>query len=227
PRRINIVAHNALLFAYARGATRVSRAILGAAVREREGRGLVVHRRRRAARSVATAGAALAVAGTLAWEARERALRSEPAPPSAAAAMRDGRVVPPEAAPPVAAPPAPAARPPETREARAPSAGPARPAGPAAGPAVTAALPTDEPGARPPPPRGGDGEAAPAPEVAIRIPPGATLSALAHELYGAHDPALLERIRRANPQIEDVGRIIAGDTLRFPAAPVGERKHKP
>lgn len=41
PRRINILCHNALLFTYGRGLTRVPRSLARMAVREREGRGLV------------------------------------------------------------------------------------------------------------------------------------------------------------------------------------------
>jgi general secretion pathway protein A len=41
PRRINILCHNALLFAYGRGLTRVPTSLARMAVREREGRGLV------------------------------------------------------------------------------------------------------------------------------------------------------------------------------------------
>jgi|AMFO01.1.fsa_nt_gi Type II secretory pathway, component ExeA (predicted ATPase) len=41
PRRINILCHNALLFAYGRGMHRVTRSVMAAAAREREGGGLV------------------------------------------------------------------------------------------------------------------------------------------------------------------------------------------
>ena len=41
PRRINILCHNALLFAYGRGMHRVTRRVMAAAAREREGGGLV------------------------------------------------------------------------------------------------------------------------------------------------------------------------------------------
>jgi type II secretory pathway predicted ATPase ExeA len=46
PRRINILCHNALLFTYGRDERRVSRSVVRAAVREREGRGLVALGRR-------------------------------------------------------------------------------------------------------------------------------------------------------------------------------------
>jgi general secretion pathway protein A len=55
PRRINILCHNALLFTYGRGAQRVGRSMVRAAVREREGRGLVTLRSRSPGTSAAPA----------------------------------------------------------------------------------------------------------------------------------------------------------------------------
>ena len=48
------------------------------------------------------------------------------------------------------------------------------------------------------------------------VKPGETLTALVQEVYGELTPALLEGVRRANPQIQDVNVILYGDTLRFP-----------
>jgi general secretion pathway protein A len=48
------------------------------------------------------------------------------------------------------------------------------------------------------------------------VEPGETLTELVRAVYGALTPGLLEGVRRANPQIQDVNVILYGDTLRFP-----------
>jgi general secretion pathway protein A len=50
----------------------------------------------------------------------------------------------------------------------------------------------------------------------VRVPRGTTLRALVREVYGDDNPDLMARIKNANPQIVNADRILAGDTLRFP-----------
>ncbi len=47
---------------------------------------------------------------------------------------------------------------------------------------------------------------------------GDTLNKLMMEVYGFNDRRLIESIRQANPHIQDVNKIWAGDTVRFPPA---------
>jgi general secretion pathway protein A len=217
PRRINIICHTALLFAYGRGAKQVTRTLVRAAVREREGRGLVTVGARERGRAMASAsasrpdgrwvavGTAAAVAIAVGWGSANLRLPSTPAP-----------VLPPPADP--RAPEAPRAAAPEAQraedvaslardgvvsgEAALEAAAPA----PAQRPTAQAA---DRPDARQAENR------APAYRE-INIPHGTSLISLAREFYGYEDPELLNRIKTANPKIVDVDRIIAGETLRLP-----------
>lgn len=71
---------------------------------------------------------------------------------------------------------------------------------------------------------GGDPQRPPVPVVAppateslVHIPRGATLESLARAYYGSATPELIDRIRSANPQVRNPDHILAGDLLRLPA----------
>jgi nucleoid-associated protein YgaU len=66
------------------------------------------------------------------------------------------------------------------------------------------------------PPAPADAAAA-AVEHTMRVPAGASLEALAREVYGVVDAHVIRRIQSANPQVTDPNHILAGDLLRFPA----------
>jgi phage tail protein X len=55
----------------------------------------------------------------------------------------------------------------------------------------------------------------------VQVPRGAGLRALARQVYGDDSAEILARIQRANPQIADVDRLLAGDVLQFPEPPAG------
>ncbi|WP_142847821.1 AAA family ATPase [Telmatospirillum sp. J64-1] len=58
-------------------------------------------------------------------------------------------------------------------------------------------------------------------ETVLRVvEPGDTLSGLMVEIYGRWDRPLLEMVRNRNPQIINVDRLIVGQVLRFPPAPM-------
>lgn len=217
PRRMNIICHNALLFAYGEDAPRVGWSHVRAAVRERAGRGLVtMHRAAALTSNIALApwvAAATVLLATLAAVAvnldhgrrtgvapdRNAADPEPAAAQSAALQVRDPRD--PEEPMPVgeaAAEPAPVA-----------DAGP-----PALGPGVSgigveatrqsgstgkSTAPVDGPSFR-----------------FVRVAPGATLASLAKEIYGVATPQVISRLQLANPQLVDADHIRAGDRLRFP-----------
>jgi len=55
--------------------------------------------------------------------------------------------------------------------------------------------------------------------LALTVPPGATLTDLVRGVYGRKakpSPALMQEIRRLNPQLANPDRIVAGAALRFP-----------
>jgi general secretion pathway protein A len=219
PRRLNILCHSALLFAYGRGASRVSFREARAAIREKQGRGLVTiapRRRFTASHSaptdiqpwrIAAAGAA-GVAFALGWGSGYIGGRSGSDVPVSAPA----RIVHPNEA------------------SAAPTEGDAGKAS-VAPPAVADApspVPTPAPESRvqvEPIHAGGDtvvaAASAPAPEAAafreIVVPRGTSLSALTHQYYGEGGSRLMKRIRELNPQIRNVDEIFAGDRLRLPA----------
>lgn len=222
PRRLNILCHSAMLFAYGRGATRVSFREARAAVREKQGRGLVTIIPRR--RFIATPGtvseaqpwriaaaAAAGIAFVLGYGGGYIGGRSDsdtppPAAPrimqmnEAAAAASTGDA-------PAAAPMAPIAPQVETVEAPSPAPSPERKASTEL-PAQVAVATTD------------------ADHAAFReivVPRGTSLSALAHQYYGDGSTKLMKRIRQLNPQIVDVDHIFAGDRLRLPPLEETER----
>jgi hypothetical protein len=209
-----------MLFAYGRGASRVSFREARAAIREKQGSGLVTisSRRRFVTKDsgssdiqpwrIAAAGAA-GVAFALGWgsgyiggHSGADAPVSAPArmvhPNEASAAPTDGDAPkPPVTAPNVAAADAPSPIPTPGPEARV-EVEPIR---------DVAAAVTDPP--------------QPAPEAAafreIVVPRGTSLSALTHQYYGEGSSKVIDRIRALNPQIVNVNQIFAGDRLRLPA----------
>jgi general secretion pathway protein A len=238
PRRLNIICHSAMLFAYGRGSSQVSLREAYAANREKQGRGLVTigPRRRFADRGgmsdihpwrIAAAGAA-GVAFALGWGSGYIGGRSATeAPPSAAqpivhvneAAAAPSTAEAPKPAP--IAPVAPVARPIEAVEQHpTPLPSPAAVMG-AAEPLAAAVMGAAEPlaavAADSPPPI--EAPRAPA-EPGFReivVPHGTSLSALTHQYYGTGAPRIIQRIRDLNPKIVDIDEIFAGDTLRLPA----------
>ncbi|MCC6849205.1 MAG: AAA family ATPase [Deltaproteobacteria bacterium] len=218
PRRLNILCHSAMLFAYGRGAARVSFREARAAVREKQGRGLVtINPRRRFVSASSTpsdaqpwriaAAAAAGIAFVLGYGGGYIGGRSDPDAPLAAPTriirMNEAAAAPSNgdgalAAPAVEAPKA------ETVEAPTPGPSPER--------AVEQAVATVA-------------EPAPAPPEfrEIVVPRGTSLSALAQQYYGEGGPKLMQRIRDLNPQILDADHIYAGDRLRLPAVDETDR----
>jgi len=185
PRRINILADTACLFAYGRGAARVRLRAVVAAMRER--------RALAAARDVPRVAPALAMALSLVVAGTWQLMARRPGPAPAAAGAPAVRR--PAAAPPFGGRGASAER---ATSGTGASSGTAAPA---------AAAPAD--GAW----------------VEVRVARGDTLNRIARTLYGRplYEPdgsELRERIKRGNPQLTDVDRIRAGETLRVPAPTV-------
>jgi general secretion pathway protein A len=230
PRRLNIICHNAMLFAYGRGASRISLREARAAIREKQGRGLVTiaPRPRFVADQsepfdsrpwrVAAAGAA-AIAFALGWGSGYIGGRSgADAPP-----VSPGSIVHPNeaaAAPGNAEVPQPVPAAPEAALADAPSPAPS----------PVAELEDDEPGHEAEPIVATVAPATAAPEPAgfreIVVPRGTSLSTLTQQYYGERNPQILKRIRDLNPQIVDVDQIFAGDTLKLPALEEVDRPHE-
>lgn len=225
PRRLNILCHSAMLFAYGRGSRRVLFREARAAIREKHGRGLVTigPRRRfvtdRSATTsepptwrIAAAGAA-GVAFALGWGGGYIGGRPMPDAPASSAGrivqMNEASAAPaaveaPKAPPVAVAPPVRAAE-------QHPTPGPS--------PAVHGDAVTPQPVE--PVAAVTNVEAAPPEQGAARfreivVPRGTSLSALTHQYYGMGSPRLMQRIRDLNPSIRDVNEIFAGDTLRLP-----------
>ena len=224
PRRLNILCHSAMLFAYGRGASRVSFREARAAIREKQGRGLVTiaPRRRFVAKEsassdiqpwhIAAAGAA-GFAFALTWASGYIGGRSgTDAPVSAPVGMVHPNEA--SAAPTENEAPKPRVVPPNVSAADVPSPVPT-PAPEArvevepiqaVAAAIVPAAPPAEPAA----------EAAAFREIVV--PRGTSLSALAHQYYGdGSNSKLMKRIRDLNPQIVNVNEIFAGDRLRLPS----------
>jgi hypothetical protein len=221
-----------MLFAFGRGASQVSFREARAAIREKQGRGLVTIGPRR--RFVATPGmtaesvhpwriaaaAAAGVAFALGWGSGYIGARSgsdtPPTAPTRMMQMNEASAAPTAneaAAPPVA---------PRIETVVAPSPAPS----PAAAPEAhdeAAERRADEVVASVP-------SVPAAPERAefreIVVPRGTSLSTLAHQYYGEGGPKLLKRIRDLNPQIVDVDQIFAGDRLKLPALDEPDRPHE-
>ena len=217
PRRINILCHTAMLFAYGRGEQLVTFPMARAAAREKEGRGLV------------TLGHGFRPAATPAADA-QTAPRFRPAWAVAGFAagilvmvglgVLDGRTSPRDA---VSAPPA---QPLADESAEALQRERADKRLNEAIETLTAVIAAQQkagaeapvvvtPNAQDPPPPSVE----PQSYKEIRVRRGTTLRALVKEVYGQDKPDLIDRIKTANPQIVNADRIIAGDTLRFPDSP--------
>lgn len=211
PRRLNILCHSAMLFAYGRGVRRVSWREARAAIREKQGRGLVTigPRRRFVAAPDApseaqpwriVAAAAAGIAFVLGYGSGYLGGHSDPDTPPATPTrimhMNEAAAAAPSRDIAVAAAPA------ET------DAAVATPATVAAAPEPVAAVAAT---------------ASPEPLHEIIVPRGTSLTALAQQYYGDGSPKLLSRIRELNPQIVDVNHIYAGDRLRLPAVDATDR----
>jgi len=237
PRRLNILCHSAMLFASGRGSSRVSFREARAAIREKQGRGLVTVGPLR--RFVANAGTtsemhpwriiaagAAGVAFALGWGSGYIGGRSG----SEAPQTTPGRIMHLDEA----------AAAPTTTEP--PSVAPALAPAPAAVPAPKVE-PLAEPAPAPAPSHAPEAAAEPvpsAPEVVasapiapehpeyreIVVPHGTTLSELTQQYYGSGNSKLLSRIRDLNPQIVNVNHIFAGDHLKLPTVEESERRHE-
>lgn len=195
PRRINVLCHNALLFAYGRDLPRADAKVMKQAVREREGRDLV---RLYAAPVARVAQPQHRAAWGLRWLL---ALAGT----AACGALLLGLFVP---------------RPARTTHRPVPDTTPAATsaAAPATLPAVRAPDRPAAPAVTPPPepvagrlPEG-DGDGA----RTLAVERGQTLSSLILDLYGRYDVRLLAEVLAENPQIRDPDLIEQGDRLRFP-----------
>lgn len=238
PRRINILCHNALLFAYGRGEARVTLSCARAAVEARAalmelpdlsataGPETAAAPRRRLA--IAGAAAAVAVAalvgGWLSTDGWRAPPVSPPAPLAAPAAV-------PAAPPPVVvalpesgvAQPASAVPPADVAETTTPvvaAAGSGQlvvdEAPPVVDGAAVVAAPLAPEPTGPAAPDASEEDAAPSGERLVRVEPGQTLAALVRAAYGDVTADLIRRVQQANPKIVDRDHILAGDMLRFP-----------
>jgi general secretion pathway protein A len=229
PRRLNIITHSALLFAYGRGASRVTFREARAAIREKQGRGLVTigPRRRVMTEPSATllrpwrlAAATAAGMGLIAigWGSSNLAARSAALPEPVAKADRVVSAAEPAAVAPIAAPvaneaPAAAPEPAPEPEAMVP---------PSVAVATAENVADDEHPAS---------AAAPATPTSpsyrqIVVPRGTSLLVLAQQFYGEYNSQLIKRIRELNPQIVDANHIYAGDTLKMPELDAQDRSRE-
>lgn len=234
PRRLNILCHSAMLFAYGRGARRVSFREARAAIREKQGRGLVtINPRRRfttergptsdlstwRVAAAAAAGGAFVLGWGSGYLGGRPATDTPASNPGRIVQMNEAAAAPsavdepktPPVAPPVEAveqQPTPVASPAALDEVAVPPAQPANEHAVAnVAPDVTA--PAEHGGVR-----------------EIVVPRGTSLSALTHQYYGGGSPQIMQRIRDLNPKITDVDEIFAGDRLKLPAIEELERSHE-
>ena len=227
PRRLNIIAHSALLFAYGRGSTRVTFREARAAIREKQGRGLITIGPRRRLRAEHGAdpprrwpifAAAAAGLGLYALGWGSGYLGARATPPSAPVvpetnvehgtttehvAAATSATTAEAAMPPPAANPTPAAVPVPETAALPPSVAVAAEDG-AENDRLVAADRTGKPSAGNPGYR------------QIVVPRGTSLLVLTQQFYGASNSQLIRRIRELNPQIVNADHIYAGDTLKMP-----------
>jgi general secretion pathway protein A len=236
PRRANILCHSALLFAFGRSLPLVTMSAAREAIAEMDerapgwlGRGTLQRVSPRRSWSwlspVGLAGAAAAaiiVAGALLLGAGGSG-SSDPSATVAAAATRAATPAAPAPADPtpapVVVPVAPAAPSAEIAPATPPSAEVAPSAAPIQVAAKAAPVAAAEPGANAAP---GRGEGPAARVRTVNIPRGGSILAAARELYGDLPPdidrrALLEQVRRLNPDLRDVNLVKAGAVVKFPS----------
>jgi type II secretory pathway predicted ATPase ExeA len=203
PRRLNIICHDAVAAATAAGAKRVSARAVWRAASDRQAQmasGLRFSSRTAAAqRPLAAATAVLALAGMTVLLPKHGpqpdAHRSAEHRAGGGSAHPLTRPVVPVAVAHVSSP-----HPGEPRAARY------------QGPLTTEAT-------SPVPAEDAQPSRALADELAerkIRVAPGKGLRALARDFYGSDAPRILQRIVRANPEITNIDRIRAGQTLRLP-----------
>jgi general secretion pathway protein A len=214
PRRLNIIAHSALLFAYGRGASRVTYREARAAIREKQGRGLVTigpRMRRSTVRTnaegprswrLAFAGGAGVAFCALGWASGYLTARSTADTTTIATTDR------------VSGPAADVATVSAQPEAPAVPA----PAMSAAPPSIAVAAVKDvevEDALHPQPADEPDKPASPGYRQIV-VPRGTSLLVLAQQFYGEYNSQLIKRIRELNPQITNADHIYAGDTLKMP-----------
>jgi general secretion pathway protein A len=212
PRRINILCHTSMLFAYGRGEQLVTFPMARSAAREKEGRGLVTLRRGLLPPAAPASDGPTSARFRPVWAVAGFAAGILV---MVGLGVLDGRPAPRDAAS------APAVQPivDDTAEALQRERADRRlneaietlaaaiAAHKAAGDADVAT-----PSAQDAPPPTIEPQAYK--EILVRR--GTTLRALVKEVYGNDNPDLIDRIKNANPQIVNADRIIAGDTLRFP-----------
>ncbi|MBI3769561.1 MAG: AAA family ATPase [Deltaproteobacteria bacterium] len=227
PRRINILCHTAMLFAFGRGAHLVTFAIARTAVRENEGRGLVtIGRGLRAKLTNPDASALLmgsrfrpwwAVAGFLsATVAMIGVGRLDPrSEPTDATALTIGAPPATDGSGDESSRPSLHARDYDRLNAAIETLANAIALRKAGGDSPEAPTVAAEAAAVAPP--AAEQPTTPSqPYREVRVPRGTTLWALVKDVYGEEHPELIDLIKSANPQIVNANRILAGDTLRFP-----------
>lgn len=237
PRRINILAHNSLLFAYGRGSARVTLQVAelattkhAALIQEPEAAPpAAAPVAKRPSMPVPTRGTlrwALSLGAAALLAAVAMVARHALTQRSAADNVQDSAATifpaPASAAVPMAA--APIAEPAPAVQVAKAVALPEAPAD-----AAPVAAQADAPASRSEPPAALPADAAPAAAAAtsddtaavpstrtVRVEAGSTLGSLARQVYGSADGALIKRIQAANPQVVDPNVIMAGDLLQFP-----------
>jgi general secretion pathway protein A len=246
PRRINILCHNALLFAYGRGAARVTRSVAELAVAGRAAllETLPVARPaaaasarpvspRRIPRLVVAVGAAAVLIALGVAGFRTPAHRGEAdSPPGRVTAGGKGAATELK----LAAAPLDASGTAEREHSTIDRlAGAAAPIAAAPAPALLGSVAGPAPAGGSAVPAADVAPAAPlapsvpttqdeidphlietAPFRTVRVEAGSSLESLAREVYGGVDPALIKRIQSINPQVVDPNVIMTGDVLRFP-----------
>ncbi|HEY2386237.1 MAG TPA: AAA family ATPase [Candidatus Binatia bacterium] len=214
PRRINILCHTAMLFAYGRGEQLVTFSMARAAAREKEGRGLITLRRGLLPSAAPAAEAQTTPRFRPAWAGVGFVAGIVV---MVGLGVLDGRTAPRDAVS------APAAQPLLDESAEALQRERADKRLNEAIETLTAAIAAQQKAnAEAPAVVTPNAEELPAPTLEpqsykeIRVRRGTTLRALVKEVYGQDKPDLIDRIKTANPQIVNADRIIAGDMLRFP-----------
>lgn len=205
PRRANILFHNGLLFAFGHGQRTVTARTAWEAIREMNdrpirGRGFSLPRWAAAAALIGM-GCLVLLGQGFGPGGRESGAGIVPS-----VTDREAHAASPQSAPPPAV----------VESTQAAAQLPSTPGGehPAAEPAQRRAIPSRDD------------------TMAVRILPGATLTSLAREIYGTDvSPSefaqLIDQILRLNPQVRDGNLIVAGGTLRLPAALSSDAVGKP